>query len=223
MGAAIDVLSSCDGKTKEDDDLRAHRPRGYGAEPDDAPVGCAAFEAAARHAIASANRGATGISEEVLLNHDLLQHARKGDAKGVGACLERGAWTETRRPLVMKPQKTDPSKSRGKGRPGDRFTQADVVGMTALMFASQAGATECVRRLLYSNARVNAVEEDGWTSLHFAAKEAHLEVCKALLHARAECSMLNAEDKTPLQIAKESDEDALFADAFKILLENYVR
>ncbi|CAK0793679.1 unnamed protein product [Prorocentrum cordatum] len=160
---------------------------------DDPSVGCAALEDAAKQAIATANRGGTKISDEVLLNHELLQHAKQGNAKGLSAALDKGAWTETRRPLVMKPQKPDPGKEGGgRGETGD-------VGMTALMFAAQAGSADCIRRLLWAGAEVTAVEEDGWTPLHFAAKEAHLEVCTLLLQRRANPEALNADDKTPLQ------------------------
>merc|ERR1719291_525028 len=38
-------------------------------------------------------------------NHDLLRCARMGDAQGVADALEKGAWTETRRPLLVKPYK----------------------------------------------------------------------------------------------------------------------
>ena len=40
-------------------------------------------------------RGGNRISDDVLLNHELLQCARQGDVKGISAALEKGAWTET--------------------------------------------------------------------------------------------------------------------------------
>lgn len=133
------------------------------------------------------------MNEAVLRNHELLQHARSGNIRGVTEALERGAWTETRRPLVMRPQKEE----RGTG------TEAEVdVGMTALMFAAQVGSLECVRRLLWANAAVNALEEDGWTPLHFAASEGAAEVCRTLLVAKADASLKNHDGNTPLQLAE---------------------
>merc|ERR1719382_995395 len=154
MGAGLDVLASCDGAANgPEDDLRANRPRGYGGPApgwhEDASVGCAALEEATKSAIASANRGGTRISDEVLLNHELLQHARQGNVKGLSAALDKGAWTETRRPLVMKPQKPEAVGGKnntdgGTGKP-DKGEQVEV-GMTALMFSAQSGSAECVRR-----------------------------------------------------------------------------
>merc|ERR1719356_2326301 len=119
----------------------------------------------------------------------------------------------------MKPQKPEVG---GKALPsGKRRTEQLDVGMTALMFSSQTGSTECVRRLLWASAEVNAVEEDGGSPLHFAAKECHFEVCEALLKGRANPGLVNGDDKTPLQIAIEEEEDD-FAEKLQRLLEGTV-
>merc|ERR1712217_573402 len=158
-----------------------------------------------------------GISDEVLLNHELLQHARQGNVKGVSAALEKGAWTETRRPLVMKPQKpenTNPKSGPGGGSGGGSGSNdPPEVGMTAPMFSAQNNSAECVRRLLWAGAEINAIEEDGWTALHFAAKESHLEVCTTLLQGKADPALINSDEKTALHIAAEEDED--FAKKFE--------
>mmetsp|Transcript_63994 Transcript_63994/g.134576 ORF Transcript_63994/g.134576 Transcript_63994/m.134576 type:complete len:222 (-) Transcript_63994:57-722(-) len=208
MGAALDVLQTCDCHAAHEDDFQAKAPKGYGVSPgwaDDALVGCSALEEATKQAISAAKRCGPQISDEVLLNHELLQHARQGNLAGVAKALDEGAWTETRRPLVMKPQKADNSTA-DDDDPFKRDGQGDI-GMTALMFSAQAGSADCVRRLLWASAEVNAVEEDGWTALHFAAKEGHYEVCQALLRAKADVGALNCEDKTPLQVAREEDTD----------------
>jgi len=103
----------------------------------------------------------------------------------------------------MKPQKPD----NGAKKPDDKTDPAEI-GMTPLMFASQFGSAECVRRLLWAGAEVNANEEDGWTSLHFAAQEGNLEVCTTLLQARADHTMVNAESQTPLDVATAADADS---------------
>eukprot|EP00928_Gymnodinium_smaydae_P063043 TRINITY_DN46741_c0_g1_i1.p1 TRINITY_DN46741_c0_g1~~TRINITY_DN46741_c0_g1_i1.p1 ORF type:complete len:224 (+),score=46.08 TRINITY_DN46741_c0_g1_i1:73-744(+) len=206
MGQGLDVLQTCDGTSQ-----RRQRDRSGSGQAcnsnwgddrpnDDHELSCGMLEDGFRNAVASANRGGGKISDEVLLNHELLQHARQGNAKGVSDALEKGAWTETRRPLVMKPQKPD----RTKGNPKDA-KEAAQNGMTALMFASQYGSAECVRRLVLAGAEVNAIEEDGWSSLHFAAHEAHLEVCKLLLKGKADPTMQNAEDLTPIDVALRED------------------
>merc|ERR1712217_1006484 len=114
-------------------------------------------------------RGRARISDEVWLNHELLQHARQGNVKGVSTALDKGAWTETRRPLVMKPKKHETNSNVGKGpcsAPSTPKPDRCETGMTALMFSSQNGSVECVRRLLWAGAEIDAVEEDGWSALH---------------------------------------------------------
>eukprot|EP00415_Alexandrium_ostenfeldii_P004135 UN4135 len=119
----------------------------------------------------------------------------------------------------MKPQKPEHNRQDdGKGATpskDDRGEPVDV-GMTALMFSSQNGSAECIRRLLWAGAEVNAMEEDGWSALHFAAKEGHLEACTTLLQSRADHQLVNADDKTPLQVAEEEDEE--FAEKLKAAL-----
>mmetsp|Transcript_111253 Transcript_111253/g.314919 ORF Transcript_111253/g.314919 Transcript_111253/m.314919 type:complete len:202 (-) Transcript_111253:177-782(-) len=155
-----------------------------------------------------ANRGGTRISDGVMMNYELLQHARQGDDAGVSAALKRGAWPETRRPLVMNPQQ--PMGNNDEEEPRD-------VGMTPLMFAAQAGAPKCIHHLLVAKAKVNAIEEDGWSALHFAAKEGDIEACRTLLYGKADHLMTNSDGMTPLQLAQA--EDVKFARTLQALLE----
>lgn len=214
MGQGLDVLKTCDGEGA------ALRRGGHGAcsseWDEDTGMSCGMLEEGVKNVVASANRGNNRISSEVLLNHELLQYARSGNARGLSEALEKGAWTETRRPLVMKPQKPD----RQNGGAGDNDSRSEEqVGMTALMFSAQCGSSECIRRLLWANAEVNAVEEDGWTALHFAAKEGNLDVCSKLLQARANTQHRNCDDKTALEVAQADDTD--FATKFDNLLKRY--
>lgn len=209
MGQALDVVSTCDGDHSERNRAKQDRAGADSSGPapttrasghdnwgDDPTVSCQQLEDGVKSALATANRGGPQISPEVLINHDLLSAARQGDVKALSDALEKGAWTETRRPLVMKPQKPDNAKG----------TKKEVEeGMTALMFASQYGSAECVRRLLWASAQINALEEDGWTALHFASKEGHLDVCQALLTAKADPKIQTQEDQSVLQVAEEAD------------------
>lgn len=222
MGASLEVLKTCDGtcgqgKSDSSRGRNSDQPcRGHYNFDDDASCGCTAVEDGIKHAVATVRRGGARISDEVLLNHELLQHARQGNVKGLNEALEKGAWTETRRPLVMKPQKPEATNSKGGqnscGGPYDKGDPGEV-GMTALMFAAQNGSAECVRRLIWASADVNAIEEDGWSALHFAAKEGHFTVCTTLLQSKANPELINSEDRTPLQVAAEEDDE--FADKFK--------
>jgi len=216
----MDVLATCDGHCNQPDHPRAKAGK-HGQDrqaprsnwDDEALVSCTAVEDGVKKAVANANRGGKRVSDAVLLNHQLLQHARQGNVRGLNEALDKGAWTETRRPLVMKPQKPDVG--------GKKSGQGEVdQGMTALMFASQACSVECVRSLIRSHAEVNAREEDGWSSLMFAAKEASLEVCQALLEARADPHFINCDEKTALQLAIDEEEDnGDFAKQFKKLVD----
>eukprot|EP00428_Durinskia_dybowskii_P023084 CAMPEP_0170245604 /NCGR_PEP_ID=MMETSP0116_2-20130129/22587_1 /TAXON_ID=400756 /ORGANISM="Durinskia baltica, Strain CSIRO CS-38" /LENGTH=231 /DNA_ID=CAMNT_0010496477 /DNA_START=76 /DNA_END=771 /DNA_ORIENTATION=+ len=222
MGQGLDVLKTCDGACNQSEQHKnARRKCNTSSWEDEATATCAALEDGVKSTIANANRGGARVSDAVLLNHELLQHARQGNVKGVGQALERGAWTETRRPLVMKPQKPESAGEKG-AKP--TLEQPDV-GMTALMFSSQAGSSECVRRLLWAGAEVNAVEEDGWSALHFAAKEGHYEVCAALLQGRANPQLVNGDDQTPLQLALEEEEGGWggFGERLQTLIEKRVR
>lgn len=150
------------------------------------------------------------------MNHELLQYARQGNLKGMSSALEKGAWTETRRPLVMKPQKPEVD---GKGKSKGKPTEQPDIGMTALMFSAQTGSLECVRRLMWAGAQVNAIEEDGWSPLHFAAKEQHYQVCAALLQGRANPGLQTCDNQTPLEVAQEDADCRDFADRLQLLLE----
>merc|ERR1719433_492772 len=120
----------------------------------------------------------------------------------------------------MKPQKPDATNSKGGqsscGSVHDRGDPVEI-GMTALMFAAQNGSAECVRRLIWASANVNAIEEDGWSALHFAGKEGHFVVCTTLLQSKANPELYNSEDRTPLQVAAEEDDD--FADKLKKVIQ----
>eukprot|EP00928_Gymnodinium_smaydae_P091041 TRINITY_DN7473_c0_g2_i1.p1 TRINITY_DN7473_c0_g2~~TRINITY_DN7473_c0_g2_i1.p1 ORF type:complete len:237 (+),score=56.23 TRINITY_DN7473_c0_g2_i1:288-998(+) len=148
--------------------------------------------------------GAVGGDETGLMDHELLSCARRGDAAGVQAALRKGAWTEARRPLVVKPYPQD-------RRSNDHDVKFD--GMTSLMYAAQLGSADVVALLLQARAEANAMEEDDWMPLHFAAREAHLPVCRQLLDARADSELATSDGQTPLDLAYEA-EDPAFARRF---------
>eukprot|EP00929_Paragymnodinium_shiwhaense_P020791 TRINITY_DN13740_c0_g1_i1.p2 TRINITY_DN13740_c0_g1~~TRINITY_DN13740_c0_g1_i1.p2 ORF type:complete len:230 (-),score=61.87 TRINITY_DN13740_c0_g1_i1:137-826(-) len=222
MGQSLDVLGTCDGadevqaqrnKTKIEQDTSNTVTTRRGGEDNwgqDATVSCQQLESAAKHAVATANRGGPQISAEVMLNHQLLAAARQGDVRGLAEALEKGAWVETRKPLVMKPQKGE--RSEGGGKRSDE-------GMTPLMFSAQYGSADCVRRLVWANANINATEEDGWTPLHFAAKEGHLDICQNLLTSKADAALTNADEQTALQVAEAAD--AYFAKKFANVIKKH--
>lgn len=141
-------------------------------------------------------------------NHDLLRYARSGHKEGVSDALDRGAWTETRKPWMVGPH----------GGNGLSPLEDSCEGMTALMYASQNDALEVVARLLAARASINAVEEDGWTALHFAAKEQHLDICRALLESRADHELQSLDSETALTVAQLTD--AFFARSLQDVLKD---
>lgn len=185
---------------------------------EEALVTCQNIEDRLQQVASVARRGRRHVSEELLVNHELLQHARQGNLKGINEAIEQGACVDTRRELVMKPQKVE---SDGQLYSDDE--EEDIRGMTALMFAAQSGSVECVQRLVHAGANANAIEEDWWSPLHFAAKEGHLEVCKVLVQAGANPSALNCDDKTPLHLAKEVEDDESFAQKLQDLVASPTR
>jgi len=182
---------------------------------------CAAMEDQLVAAIGNAKRGGIGLTDEEMADHELLQYARRGDAKGVAEALRRGALVEARRPLAMRPRE-----DLGEQPPmcnSLEDNECDSIGMTPLMFAAQSGGEDCVRRLLENGAHVNAVDEDLWTSLHFAAREGHLGVCFQLLDGRADPYMANCDDMTPLKLARNEVEEHRLEFRFLRQLEKVIR
>mmetsp|Transcript_133409 Transcript_133409/g.333059 ORF Transcript_133409/g.333059 Transcript_133409/m.333059 type:complete len:186 (-) Transcript_133409:179-736(-) len=170
---------------------------------------CEHVEETITHVVAEVNRGGIRLSDSDLVNHDLLQKARKGDAAGIGEALEQGAWTEFRRPYVNPKMSAD-------ARP--RIEEnGPTVGMTALMFSAQSGFSDCVVELLRGGARVNAVEEDGWSPLHFAAHGGHVEVCRSLMQAGANKCLRTLDGQTPLEVAQDAGHER-FLGEFRSLL-----
>ena len=73
---------------------------------------------------------------------------------------------------------------------GASLDQQDMMGCTALLCASQAGATESVKALLDPEAEefpdLELRDNDGDTALLFACMEGHLRVLRMLLDAGAD-------------------------------------
>jgi ankyrin repeat protein len=81
---------------------------------------------------------------------------------------------------------------------------ADVVGWTALHFASRDGRTDCVRYCIEMGANVNARRADGgWTPLQCASYSGHIDVVRLLLDAHAGVDATTDDDTrtTPLYYA----------------------
>lgn len=72
---------------------------------------------------------------------------------------------------------------------------------TPLIWASEMGSTECVKKLLDAGANPNKLEYDDWSALHWAARNGHLDVTTLLLDYGARLSQRDSGGHTPLDWA----------------------
>eukprot|EP00929_Paragymnodinium_shiwhaense_P023040 TRINITY_DN14520_c0_g1_i1.p2 TRINITY_DN14520_c0_g1~~TRINITY_DN14520_c0_g1_i1.p2 ORF type:complete len:193 (+),score=23.05 TRINITY_DN14520_c0_g1_i1:110-688(+) len=117
----------------------------------------------------------------------LLSGADRGDYATCVDAINRGAWVDTRRPIVLYSASEGPTR-------GPRREQ----GMTPLMRASNGGYREVVQLLLQNQAEVNARDEEGTTALHYAAMSGSQEIAGDLLKFGAKAKVQDANEKTPV-------------------------
>jgi hypothetical protein len=72
---------------------------------------------------------------------------------------------------------------------------------TPLVWASEMGSTECVKKLLKAGADPNKFEYDGWSALHWAATNWRLSVMRLLLTHGARIDQRDDQGRTPLDWA----------------------
>lgn len=206
MSTAVNTCNADDG-TRLQDPAKAPEvfpPRAPGEKLEfDGDVGCTHKIDGVKQCMATGagamRPGVAQLSDQMLASHELLQAAKNGDPKGLAKALEKNAWVETRRPLVMRPQRTE----------GSGPSNNANVGLTPLMYASMNGSEECVRRLIYANAQLNAIDEDGETALHLASKEGNLDACRLLIKAKADANIRNDDGKTALEVSDTEIKPAL--------------
>ena len=89
----------------------------------------------------------------------------------------------------------------------------DKLGCTALIFAASKGHTEIMRDLLDHGADVNIKNEEGNTALHIILKEqitdAKINIMKLLFSNNADIEEVNNQNKSAMQLAKESRNPAI--------------
>lgn len=124
---------------------------------------------------------------QAMLNHLLLRASEEGAVEAIIACVERGAYVETRRPFAMSPD-------------GDFSAEAFDIGLTPLMYAAQNGYSAACEALITAKANVNSEDEDGLRPLHFAAMGGNVEVCQLLMQHGADPHSKDLEDRTALDM-----------------------
>ena len=101
------------------------------------------------------------------------------------------------------------------GWPGS--VEAQVIGWTPLIFASNRGHSGIVKALLAAGADVNAASIDGRTALILACALGHLEAARALVAAGANVNVVDQFGRTPLNCARGRG-DAVANPAIEVLL-----
>ena len=86
------------------------------------------------------------------------------------------------------------------GWPGS--VEAQVIGWTPLIFASNRGHSGIVKALLAAGADVNAATDYGRTALITACEDGHLEAARALVAAGANVNAADQGGRTPLNCAR---------------------
>jgi ankyrin repeat protein len=81
--------------------------------------------------------------------------------------------------------------------------QQNMLGVTPLFLACQAGSVEDVTLLLQAQAAVNLETHAGRIPLHVAASGGYIEIVELLLVAGSDIYWKDAKGYTPLQLAQE--------------------
>ncbi|KAJ0982577.1 hypothetical protein J5N97_010832 [Dioscorea zingiberensis] len=122
---------------------------------------------------AAAEGGHGRLFDALRLGDGLCAAARKGEGRGVGRLVDRGAGVNGR----------------------------DQNGWTALMRAGFKGRVEIVKALLDMGAELDARDDEGYTALHCAAEAGQAEVVEMFVKRGADVEARTAKGATAMQIA----------------------
>lgn len=86
---------------------------------------------------------------------------------------------------------------------------SDNTGTTPLMWAAMNNQISVMNLLLKFDADIDAQDDDGWTALHFAAASESYKAAELLINNKANVDIKNLDDKKPIDIASDSDIQAL--------------
>ena len=86
---------------------------------------------------------------------------------------------------------------------GNNVDGRDKINITPLIFCTQRGSIEMMRRILLERGgNVNLQDNTGWTALHYAVNNNDIEKVKLLVSCGAIVNIMNKEGKTPLTMAR---------------------
>ena len=91
----------------------------------------------------------------------------------------------------------------------DIINSVDNTGTTPLMWAAMNNQVSVMNLILKFGAYINAQDDDGWTALHFAAASDSYKAAEMLLNNKANANIKNLDEKKPIDIANDTDMQAL--------------
>ena len=91
----------------------------------------------------------------------------------------------------------------------DIINSVDNTGTTPLMWAAMNNQVSVMNLILKFGAYINAQDDDGWTALHFAAASDSYKAAEMLLNNKANANIKNLDEKKPIDIANDTDIQAL--------------
>lgn len=91
----------------------------------------------------------------------------------------------------------------------DIVNAVDNTGTTPLMWAAMNNRVSVMNLILKFGAYINAQDDDGWTALHFAAASDSYKAVEMLINNKANANIKNLDEKKPVDIASDTDIQAL--------------
>lgn len=91
----------------------------------------------------------------------------------------------------------------------DIVNTVDNTGTTPLMWAAMNNRVSVMNLILKFGAYINAQDDDGWTALHFAAASDSYKAVEMLINNKANANIKNLDEKKPVDIASDTDIQAL--------------
>ena len=155
-----------------------------------------------------------GIRQSIMLETD-WEEAESPTTEGNPEQVSAPATTPRKRALILAAMDGNASKLRDAIDSGTDIAEADESGQTALHFAADRGAVECVSLLLENGADANSTDREGISVLQAAVIGGDVECVRLLLQAGADPDHEDADGDTARSCANDDGSEeikALFAD-----------
>ena len=91
----------------------------------------------------------------------------------------------------------------------DNFHAVGDARDTTMVWGSEMGSFDCVKKLLDAGADPNKLESDGWSALHWAAAKNHADICRLLLDFGANAEARDTQGNSSLDWAFHRNNDII--------------